>query len=117
MDKNTIQYWKKNLKESLFAIFVLSLLSGAGIYAIFFDNSKVVSSEIVTGELVSFHQIQGQNGAIDSVFIVKLSSGGTARVSPPSHTPIRINHEVELEKRVKESGRIEYIFKRYPGGR
>ncbi len=116
MDKLTIQYCKERLQESVIAIIFLLALFGAIIYAIVSDTSKVIESEIVVGELISFHQIQGNDGAIDSVFIIRLEDDSVVRVTPPSHTPIKINLKVELEKRTKESGGAQYYFVRYHSG-
>ena len=60
--------------------------------------------------------MQGDEGAIRSVFYIKLNNDSTVRVFPPPHTKIKINQKIELEKREKESGEVIYKFKRYIGG-
>ena len=116
MDKITREYWKLKLQDSLLTIVLLSIFFGIIIYAVISGSSKVISTEIVTGELVSFHQMQSDEGAIRSVFFIKLNNGNTVRVFPPPHATIKINQQVELVKREKESGKVSYEFKRYSGG-
>jgi hypothetical protein len=89
---------------------------GILLHAVISSNSEVVQSETVIGELVNFNPIQGNDGSMYSIFIVKLENENTVRVQPPSHTPIKINKKIELEKRIYENGESKYYFKKYSNG-
>jgi len=103
----------ERLKESIAAIVLVMIFLGIILYATINNNSKVIRTETVIGELVSFHQMQSDDGSNSSVFIIKLNDDRTVRVFPPAHTAIKINQRIELEKREKESGKVNYKFLRY----
>ena len=116
MNKITFQYWIERLKESIAAIAIIAVFLGIILYAMLNNNSKVLRTEKVTGELVNFHQIQSDDGSNSSVFFVKLNDGSIVRVFPPAHTAIKINQKILLKKMEKESGKVDYQFIRYNNG-
>jgi hypothetical protein len=116
MNKVTFQNWNNKVQESWLAITILSVFIVAIIYSLIFVDFMPGKSEIITGQLVNFHQIQGKTGSIKSIFIVELKNNSEVRVAPPTHTPIKIHHNVELEKKETESGRVTYEFIRYYSG-
>jgi hypothetical protein len=115
MNNVTFQYWLMKLKESWLAISILSVFFGAVIIYLAVVDYKPVKSESVIGQLVNFHQVQSITGSTKSIFIVKLNNNSEVRVEPPPHTPIKINHNIELELRETESGRVTYEFVKYHG--